>query len=79
MFPKAQDNVLECLVLSTTHKDIQFTVIEEERNQKIFTFKKLELKNLGFSFFKKYSNQSIVYQNSGEDGVQIKFIENKEY
>ena len=41
VFPKAQDDVLECRVFSTT-KDNEFTVIEEERNQKIFTFIKLE-------------------------------------
>ena len=39
MFPKA----LKCLVLS---KNIQFPVIEEERNQKMFTFMKLESQNL---------------------------------
>ena len=39
VFPKVQDNVLKCLVLSQP-KDIQFTVTEEERNQEIFTLKK---------------------------------------
>ena len=34
-------NVLIC----PQHKDIQFTVIEERRNHKIFTFKKLESEN----------------------------------
>ena len=29
-------------------KHILFTVIEEDRNQKIFTFKKLESENLNF-------------------------------
>ena len=40
-FPKSKltsSNVLFC----PQHKDNEFTVIEEERNQKIFTFKKLE-------------------------------------
>ena len=46
LFPKAQHDVLKCLVLSTTHN--QITVIEEERNQKIFTFKKLESENVYF-------------------------------
>ena len=47
-FPKPKmtsSNVLFCPQL----KDIQFTVTEESRNQKIFTFKKLELD----SFFLK--------------------------
>ena len=30
-------------------KDIQFTVREEQRNQKIFTFKKLKSENLDFN------------------------------
>ena len=38
-------------------KDIQFTVTEEERNQKLFTFKKLELENFDFFSLKKYSNR----------------------
>ena len=33
-------------------KDNQFTVIEEERNQKIFTFKELESENFDFFFLK---------------------------
>ena len=37
-------NVLFC----PQPKDIQFTVIEEERDQKIFTFKKLESENFDF-------------------------------
>ena len=45
VFLKTQDNVLRCLVLSPQPKDIQFTVTEEERNQQIFTFKKLESQN----------------------------------
>ena len=46
-FPKPEttsSNVLFC----PQPKDIQFTVIEEERNQKIFTFKKLESENFDF-------------------------------
>ena len=38
-------------------KDNQFTVIEDEINQKTFTFKTC-------FFFKKYSNRLINYQNS---------------
>ena len=40
-------------------KDIQFTVIEEERSQKIFTYKNLELDNfdLFFLFLFKYMLQ----------------------
>ena len=34
-------------------KDNQFTVIEEERNKKIFTFKKLESENFDMLFFSK--------------------------
>ena len=37
-------------------KDNQFTVIEEERNQKIFTCKKLESEN--FEFFSLKSTQT---------------------
>ena len=50
-FPKPKttsSNVLFC----SQPKDNQFTVIEEERNQKTFTFKKLESEN--FDFFKMY-------------------------
>ena len=46
-FPKPKttsSNVLFC----PPPKDIHFTVIEEERNQKIFTFKKLESENFDF-------------------------------
>ena len=37
------------------HKNIQFNVTEEERNQKIFTFKKLESENLDY-FSPKMTN-----------------------
>ena len=37
-------------------KYIQFTVTEEERNQKVFTFKKLESEN--FDFFSLKSTQT---------------------
>ena len=46
-------NVLFCPQL----KDTQFSVTEEERNQKIFTFKKLESHNFVFFFFKKCSKR----------------------
>ena len=36
------------LSVTSQPKDIQFTVIEEQRNQKIFTFKKLKSENLDF-------------------------------
>ena len=39
LFSKAQDDVL---FFCPQPKDNQFTVIKEERNQEIFTFKKLE-------------------------------------
>lgn len=45
-FPKAQGDVLQCLLLSQI-KDIQFTIIEDKRNQKIFTTETLESKNCG--------------------------------
>ena len=45
-------NVLFC----PQHKDNQFTVIEEDRNPKIFIFKKLESENFDFFSEKKYSN-----------------------
>ena len=48
-------------VLFTQPKDIQFTVTEE-RNQKMFTFKKLESENL--TFLLNVSNRFIDYQNS---------------
>lgn len=44
-FPKAQDGVFKC-------KDIQFTVKEGERNQKVSTSEKLELKGMIFVFLK---------------------------
>lgn len=45
-FPKAQDYVFKC-------KDIQFTVKEGERNQKVSTSEKMELKVMSFVFLKK--------------------------
>ena len=42
MFPKAQNNIIKY----RHPKDFQFLIIKEERNQKIFTFKKLESENL---------------------------------
>ena len=44
-------NVLKCLIFQT--KDVQFTVIEEEKKQKIFTFKKLESENCDIFVLKK--------------------------
>lgn len=41
-------------IVSANPKDLQFTVIDE-RNQKMFTFKKMQSKNLLF-FLKMYSN-----------------------
>ena len=49
MSDNGEKNVLFCPQL----KDIQFTVTEEERNQKLFTFKKLESDNFDFFSFKK--------------------------
>ena len=46
-FPKPKTTSLNVLFFPQP-KDIQFTVTEEERNQKIFTFKKLESENFGF-------------------------------
>ena len=46
---QSQDNILKCL-----HN--KFTVTEEERNQKIVTFKKLESEN--FEFFLKNITKS---------------------
>ncbi len=34
------------VLFCSQHKDIQFTVTEDERNQKIFTFQKLKSENL---------------------------------
>ena len=62
-FPKPRttsSNVLFCY----QPKDNQFTVTEEERNQKIFTFKKLKSKNLDFFTLKKYPKQLIDNQNN---------------
>ena len=36
VFPKPQDNVLKCLVLSTNQRETQVIVINEQRNQKYF-------------------------------------------
>ena len=46
---RLKSNFLFCQQL----KDIQFAVIEEERNQKIFTLKKLESDNFDFFYFRK--------------------------
>ena len=46
---RAQDDVLKCFVHN--QKNNKFTVTEEERNQKIFSFKKRESENLEFFFF----------------------------
>ena len=54
-------NVLFC----PQSKDDQFTVIEEERNQEVVTFKKLESGIWTSLFLKNYSNDSIIdYHNS---------------
>ena len=55
MSDNGEKNVLFCPQL----KDIQFTVKEEERNQKIFTFKKLESEN--FDYFSLKSTQLSKY------------------
>ena len=47
-------NVLFC----PQPKYLQFTVIEEERNQKIFTFKKLESENFYILFPKNYFDKN---------------------
>ena len=44
-------NVLFC----PQPKDIQSIVIEEERNQKIFTFKKLKSENFHFKILKPFN------------------------
>ena len=44
LFPTAQDDVLECLVLSTSQRH-SVKVKMEERNQKTLTFEKLESEN----------------------------------
>ena len=51
-------NVLFC----PQPKDNQFTVIEEKKNWKIFTFKKLESKN--FDFFSKFKVLKAINQLS---------------
>ena len=48
MLTKAQDDILKGL--RPKPKDIHFTVLEEWRNQKIFTFKKLKADNFDFVF-----------------------------
>ena len=50
---RLKSNFLFCQQL----KDIQFAVIEEERNQKIFTLKKLESDNFDFFTLGNYSNR----------------------
>ena len=47
------------------NKHIQLTIINEERNQNIFTFKKLKSENSDiFSFKKTDTKRSIKYGNS---------------
>lgn len=58
-FPKSKmtsTNVLFC----PQPQDIQFTIVEEKRNHKIFTFKKLVTKNLDFFSLKKKGTQTII-------------------
>lgn len=45
VFPKAKEDVLKSLVLSTIQRRAVYCQ-EEERKQKIFTFKKLKSENL---------------------------------
>ena len=44
VFPKPQDDIVKCLVLSTNQRDIQYIVIKDKRNQK-YSFKKLKSEN----------------------------------
>lgn len=44
VFPKAKDDILKSLVLSTIQRRAVYCQ-EEERKQKIFTFKKLKSEN----------------------------------
>ena len=58
-FPKSKmtfSNVLFCPQL----KDIQFTVIEDQRNQKILTFKKQESEKFDLKNGSNSKNQSII-------------------
>ena len=52
MFPKAQDDILKCLVLSATQR---YSVYCHRGVKRIFTFKRLE-----------FSNRLTDYQTSGE-------------
>ena len=52
-----KSNMTSSNVLFCPQKDIQFTVREEERNQKIFTFKRLKLEN--FDYFSPDSKRLI--------------------
>ena len=59
---------MACLkvLLCSQPKYIQFTVIEEERKVKIFTFKRMQSENIQLLFFlkKKHSEQLIEWHNS---------------
>ncbi len=60
MFPKAEGDALKCLVCPQP-RDIQFTVIEEWRNQKIFTFVEAEIR----IFFKWLKTQKLIIRIVG--------------
>ena len=64
-FPKPKDDVLKCLGFFPQAKD-QFTVIEEERNQKIFTFKKLESENFDFFSLKSAQTDELIIKVVGD-------------
>ena len=52
MFLKVPVDLFKCLRFAKEPQDIQFTVIEEWRNQKIFTIKKVESENLSIFYWK---------------------------
>ena len=66
MFPKAQVDVLKCPQFCPQPKDNQFTVTEEETNQKIFSFKKLESYNLDFFSLKSTKNDELIIKIVGD-------------
>ena len=46
VFPKVQDDVLKCLILSKNETDVQFTVMNVKGKQQILTCKKLKPANI---------------------------------
>lgn len=66
MFPKAHGDIRKCVFLVQINnlqpKDIEFTVTEDKRNQKMFTFKKLNQELFKSSYLLKMSLCAIAHR-----------------